>query len=222
MKPRLHVSCRSIAAGWSCSSLVVCLLTWYLIERTRLGAYLRARPPRTRHWWRAFGVNVPRMITLTYGLGVGLAALGRSAVGADQPGAAADGRRILIIVVVRGGGDRRHGFQSWARSSPAFALGVIEGLTKYFLSRSIQHRGICPDGAGAACETFGTDRTGRPDMAAITDNTIPVTRSAIREEMIAFGHHDRAVGDRSVDRSLSILRDAGGCALRYWRAPSTS
>src|SRR5260221_11797791 len=54
-------------------SLVVCLLTWYLIERTRLGANLRAateNPPLVR----AFGINVPRMLTLTYGLGVGLVA----------------------------------------------------------------------------------------------------------------------------------------------------
>src|ERR1700746_2959094 len=55
-------------------SLVVCLATWFLIERTRLGAHLRAAtatPPPLG----VFGINVPRMITLTYGLGVGLAAL---------------------------------------------------------------------------------------------------------------------------------------------------
>src|ERR1700754_1044540 len=56
------------------ASLAVCFGTWYLIERTRLGAYLRAATenPSLVH---AFGINVPRMITLTYGLGVGLAAL---------------------------------------------------------------------------------------------------------------------------------------------------
>ena len=55
-------------------SLVVCIATWYLIERTRLGAYLRAATENPT-LVRAFGINVPRMITLTYGLGVGLAAL---------------------------------------------------------------------------------------------------------------------------------------------------
>src|ERR1700675_2283806 len=55
-------------------SLIVCLGTWYLIERTRLGANLRAATENPT-LVRAFGINVPRMITLTYGLGVGLAAL---------------------------------------------------------------------------------------------------------------------------------------------------
>ena len=55
-------------------SLVVCIATWYLIEKTRLGANLRAATENPT-LVRAFGINVPRMITLTYGLGVGLAAL---------------------------------------------------------------------------------------------------------------------------------------------------
>ena len=55
-------------------SLVICIATWFLIERTRLGAYLRAATENPT-LVRAFGINVPRMITLTYGLGVGLAAL---------------------------------------------------------------------------------------------------------------------------------------------------
>src|SRR6201991_2898016 len=64
-----------IYRGWVVVfSLVVCFLTWYLIERTRLGAYLRAAT-ETPTLVRALGINVPRMITLTYGLGVGLAAL---------------------------------------------------------------------------------------------------------------------------------------------------
>src|SRR6201995_4247979 len=64
-----------IYRGWVVVfSLVVCLATWYLIERTRLGAYLRAATENPT-LVRAFGINVPRMITLTYGLGVGLAAL---------------------------------------------------------------------------------------------------------------------------------------------------
>src|SRR2546428_8064264 len=55
-------------------SLVVCLLTWYVIERTKLGSYLRAATENPA-LVQAFGVNVPRMITLTYGFGVGLAGL---------------------------------------------------------------------------------------------------------------------------------------------------
>src|SRR5262249_59101790 len=55
-------------------SLVVCLATWFMIERTKLGAYLRAATENPT-LVRAFGINVPRMITLTYGFGVALAAL---------------------------------------------------------------------------------------------------------------------------------------------------
>ena len=56
------------------AALVVCLATWYGIERTKLGAYLRAATENPT-LVRAFGINVPRLITLTYGVGVGLAAL---------------------------------------------------------------------------------------------------------------------------------------------------
>src|SRR5205085_8786533 len=55
------------------ASLVVCLGTWFVIERTRLGAYLRAATENPT-LVRAFGINVPLMVTLTYGFGVGLAA----------------------------------------------------------------------------------------------------------------------------------------------------
>jgi len=79
---------------------------------------------------RAFGINVPRMITLTYGLGVGLAALAGVLSAADQPGAAADGCRpdhVWFAVVVIGGMGSIMG-----SIITGFALGVIEGLTKYF------------------------------------------------------------------------------------------
>src|SRR6187401_1720309 len=56
------------------ASLVVCLGTWFVIERTRLGAYLRAATENP-NLVRAFGINVPLMTTLTYGFGVGLAAI---------------------------------------------------------------------------------------------------------------------------------------------------
>ena len=65
------------------ASLVVCFGTWFLIERTRLGAYLRAATENPT-LVRAFGINVPLMITLTYGFGVGLAAFAGRAGGADH------------------------------------------------------------------------------------------------------------------------------------------
>ncbi len=147
-----------IYRGWVVVfSLIVCIATWYLIERTRLGAYLRAATENPT-LVRAFGINVPRMITLTYGLGVGLAALAGVSVGADQPGAAADGRRSHHRGV-RGGGDRRHGFHHGIdhhRLCPRRGRGTDEIL----LSGGLQHRGIRADGAGAAGEAFGTDGTG--------------------------------------------------------------
>jgi branched-chain amino acid transport system permease protein len=165
-----------IYRGWVVVfSLVVCLLTWYLIERTRLGANLRAATENPT-LVRAFGINVPRMITLTYGRGV---------VGADQPGPAADGRRPDHRRV-RGGGDRRHGFHHGIDHHRLCAW-RDRGIDEILLSRSLQHRGICPHGAGVAGEAFGTDRTGGLTMTAMTDDTLPVTPRTLRDEMIAFG-----------------------------------
>jgi branched-chain amino acid transport system permease protein len=110
-------------------SLVVCLLTWYLIERTRLGAYLRAATENPT-LVRAFGVNVPRMITLTYGLGVGLAALAGVLSAPINQVRPLMGENIIIVVfavVVIGGMGSIMG-----SIITGFALGVIEGLTKYF------------------------------------------------------------------------------------------
>src|SRR2546423_8288548 len=66
-------------------SLTVCLATWYVIERTRLGAYLRAATENPA-LVQAFGINVPRMITLTYGFGVALAALAGAPAAPLHPG----------------------------------------------------------------------------------------------------------------------------------------
>jgi branched-chain amino acid transport system permease protein len=110
-------------------ALIVCVLTWYLIERTRLGAYLRAATENPA-LVRAFGVNVPRMITLTYGLGVGLAALAgvlSAPINQVRPLMGADLIIVVFAVVVIGG------MGSIAGSIvTGFALGLIEGLTKYF------------------------------------------------------------------------------------------
>ena len=119
-----------IYRGWVVAfSLVICLLTWYLIEKTRLGAYLRAATENPT-LVRAFGINVPRMITLTYGLGVGLAALAgvlSAPINQVRPAMGADLMIVVFAVVVIGGMGSIMG-----SIITGFMLGVIEGLTKYF------------------------------------------------------------------------------------------
>jgi len=110
-------------------SLVVCLATWFLIERTRLGAYLRAATENPT-LVRAFGINVPRMITLTYGLGVGLAALAgvlSAPINQVRPLMGADLIIVVFAVVVIGGMGSILG-----AILTGFGLGVVEGLTKVF------------------------------------------------------------------------------------------
>jgi predicted ABC-type sugar transport system permease subunit len=78
--------------GWVVvASLVVCFGTWFVIEKTRLGAYLRAATENPT-LVGAFGINVPRMITLTYGFGVGARGLRRRARRADLFGQSQHGR----------------------------------------------------------------------------------------------------------------------------------
>jgi branched-chain amino acid transport system permease protein len=119
-----------IYRGWVVVfSLVVCFGTWYLIERTRLGAYLRAATENPT-LVRAFGINVPRMITLTYGLGVGLAGLAGVLSAPINQVRPLMGENIIIVVfavVVIGGMGSIMG-----SIITGFALGLIEGLTKYF------------------------------------------------------------------------------------------
>jgi branched-chain amino acid transport system permease protein len=110
-------------------SLFVCLGTWFVIERTRLGAYLRAATENPT-LVRAFGINVPRMITLTYGLGVGLAALAgvmAAPIYNVSPQMGADLIIVVFAVVVIGGMGSIMG-----AIVTGFGLGVIEGLTKVF------------------------------------------------------------------------------------------
>ena len=83
----------------------MCLATWFVIERTKLGSYLRAATENPR-WFSAFGINVPRMITVTYGFGVALAALAGVLAAPIYHGQPADGRQLIIVVfavVVIGG-----------------------------------------------------------------------------------------------------------------------
>jgi branched-chain amino acid transport system permease protein len=110
-------------------SAIVCLLTWFLIEKTRLGAYLRASTENPS-LVRAFGINVPRMITLTYAFGIGLAALAgvlAAPIYQVRPGMGADIISVVFAVVVIGGMGSILG-----SIVTGFALGVIEGLTKVF------------------------------------------------------------------------------------------
>ncbi|NDP43057.1 MAG: branched-chain amino acid ABC transporter permease [Aromatoleum sp.] len=111
------------------ASLVVCLGTWFVIERTKLGAYLRAAT-ENRALVQAFGVNVPRMITLTYGFGVGLAALaGVMAAPIYQVNPQMGANLIIVVfaVVVIGGMGSILG-----AILTGFGLGIVEGLTKVF------------------------------------------------------------------------------------------
>jgi branched-chain amino acid transport system permease protein len=110
-------------------SVIVCFGTWFVIEKTRLGAYLRAATENPT-LVRAFGINVPRMITLTYGFGVGLAALAgvmAAPIYNVSPQMGADLIIVVFAVVVIGGMGSIMG-----AIVTGFTLGVIEGLTKVF------------------------------------------------------------------------------------------
>ena len=111
------------------AALVICLATWYGIERTKLGAYLRAATENPM-LVRAFGINVPRLITLTYGLGVGLAALAGVLAAPIQQVSALMGVNLVLVVfavVVIGGMGSIMG-----SIVTGFGLGLVEGLTKVF------------------------------------------------------------------------------------------
>ena len=111
------------------ASLVVCLSTWFVIEKTRLGGYLRAATENPQ-LVQAFGINVPRMITLTYGFGVALAALAGVMAAPIYQVSPQMGENLIIVVfavVVIGGMGSIMG-----AIVTGFGLGLIEGLTKVF------------------------------------------------------------------------------------------
>src|SRR6195256_4392169 len=111
------------------ASLTVCLGTWFVIERTRLGSYLRAATENPT-LVRAFGINVPRMITLTYGFGVALAAFAGVMAAPIYNVSPQMGSSLIIVVfavVVIGGMGSILG-----AIVTGFGLGIIEGLTKVF------------------------------------------------------------------------------------------
>ncbi|MFN5348596.1 MAG: branched-chain amino acid ABC transporter permease [Polaromonas sp.] len=110
-------------------SLVICLGTWYLIERTRLGAYLRAGTENAP-LVQAFGINVPLMVMLTYGAGAALAALaGVLAAPIIQVNPLMGSNLIIVVfaVVVIGGMGSILG-----SVITGLGLGIIEGLTRVF------------------------------------------------------------------------------------------
>ena len=116
--------------GWVVlASLIVCLGTWFVIERTKLGAYLRAGTENPK-LVEAFGVNVPLMVTLTYGFGVALAGLAGVLAAPVYQVHPLMGSNIIIVVfavVVIGGMGSILG-----SIVTGLALGIIEGLTKVF------------------------------------------------------------------------------------------
>ena len=111
------------------ASLVVCIATWFVIEKTRLGAYLRAGTENPR-LVEAFGVNVPLMITLTYAFGVALAAFAGVLAAPVYQVTPLMGQNLIItvfaVVVIGGMGSIMGAIVT------GLGLGVIEGLTKVF------------------------------------------------------------------------------------------
>jgi len=110
-------------------SLIVCLATWFMIEKTKLGSYLRAATENPQ-LVQAFGINVPRMITLTYGFGVGLAALAGVMAAPIYSVNPLMGEHLIIVVfavvVIGGMGSIMGSIIS------GLVLGLVEGLTKVF------------------------------------------------------------------------------------------
>jgi len=111
------------------ASIVVCVATWFMIEKTRIGAYLRAGTENPR-LVEAFGVNVPVMITLTYAFGAALAAFAGVLAAPVYQVTPLMGQNLIIVVfavVVIGGMGSLMG-----SILTGLGLGVIEGLTKVF------------------------------------------------------------------------------------------
>ena len=138
------------------ASVTVCLATWYVIERTKLGAYLRAGTENPK-LVQAFGVNVPLMITLTYGFGVALAGLAGVLASPIIQINPLMGSNLIIavfaVVVIGGMGSIMGAIVT------GLGLGVIEGLTRGVLSRDLRHRGVHHHGHRPAGAAGGTVRS---------------------------------------------------------------
>ncbi len=181
-------------------SLAVCLTTWYVIERTRLGSYLRAATENPA-LVQAFGINVPRMITLTYGFGVGLAALAgvlAAPIYQVNPLMGADLIIVVFAVVVIGGLGSIMG-----SIVTGFGLGRGGGLHEGLLSRGLQHGDLRDHGGRAA------GAAGRPLRTRLV--------TATTDQYVG---HDRAGGQRGVAAARDRLRRHDGRAS--WPRRSSS
>ncbi len=193
-------------------SLVVCFATWFAIERTRLGSYLRAATENPT-LVRAFGINVPRMVTLTYGFGVGLAALAgvmAAPIYNVSPQMGSDLIIVVFAVVVIGGMGSIMG-----AILTGFALGIVEGLTKVFFPEAsntvifaimIVVLLVRPAGLFGRSAMMAT----AADAAALQ-----ARRETERSVGVAAGDHG-GVPDRGAVRALSGVSDEGAvlCAVR--------
>jgi branched-chain amino acid transport system permease protein len=114
-------------------SIVVCFATWFVIEKTKLGAYLRAGTENP-NMVKAFGINVPLMVTLTYAFGVGLAGFAGVMAAPIYQVSPLMGSNIIIVVfavVVIGGMGSILG-----AIVTGLGLGLVEGLTKVFFAEA--------------------------------------------------------------------------------------
>jgi branched-chain amino acid transport system permease protein len=139
------------------ASLAVCMGTWFVIEKTKLGAYLRAGTENPR-LVQAFGVNVPLLVMLTYGFGVALAAFAGVLAAPVLQVSPLMGSNLIIVVfavVVIGGMGSIGG-----SILTGLGLGVIEGLTKVFWAEASSHRGVRDHGDRAAAAARGPVRQG--------------------------------------------------------------
>jgi branched-chain amino acid transport system permease protein len=111
------------------ASLIVCFATWFVIEKTKLGAYLRAGTENPK-MVEAFGINVPLMVTLTYGFGVALAAFAGVLAAPVIQVSPLMGSNLIItvfaVVVIGGMGSIMGSILT------GLGLGIIEGLTRVF------------------------------------------------------------------------------------------
>ncbi len=164
--------------GWIIgASLVVCLATWYVIERTKLGSYLRAATENPQ-LVQAFGVNVPLMITLTYGFGVALAAFAgvmAAPIYQVSPQMGADLIIVVFAVVVIGGMGSIMG-----AIVTGFGLGLIEGLTKVFYPEASNIVDLRDHGDRPA------DQAGRPVRGAEVSTAPAASNGDLRAQRIAF------------------------------------
>ena len=138
------------------AAIVVCFSTWYAIERTKLGAYLRAATENP-DLVRAFGINVPRMLMLTYAFGVGLAGFAGVMAAPIYQVSPQMGQSVIVtifaVVVIGGMGS------IFGAIFSGLALGVIEGLTKVFYPAGLDNRDLRHHGRRAGAASGGSPWT---------------------------------------------------------------